>query len=101
LKLNLLNQPIITLRLIRNRNRQMVNQKPVLKLHTTLGAYICPEVGCSLKVTHRIMAPDGKSRPREPLTMVHDLVLALAFLALIIAPALLAMRSDKGEKDVL
>ncbi len=33
--------------------------------------------------------------------MVHDLVLALAFLALIIFPALLAMRSDKGEKDTL
>jgi hypothetical protein len=33
--------------------------------------------------------------------MVHDLVLALIFLAMIIAPALLAMRSDKEEKDAL
>jgi len=33
--------------------------------------------------------------------MVHDLVLALIFLAMIIAPALLAMRSDKGKKDTL
>ncbi len=33
--------------------------------------------------------------------MVHDLVLALVFLAMIIAPALLAMRSDREERDVL
>jgi hypothetical protein len=33
--------------------------------------------------------------------MVHDLVLALVFLAMIITPALLAMRSDKQEKDIL
>lgn len=33
--------------------------------------------------------------------MVHDLVLALAFLAMIIAPALLAMRSGKEEEDIL
>ena len=33
--------------------------------------------------------------------MVHDLVLALVFLAMIIAPALVAMRSDKQEKDIL
>ena len=32
--------------------------------------------------------------------MVHDLVLALVFLAMIIAPALLAMRSEK-EEDIL
>jgi hypothetical protein len=31
--------------------------------------------------------------------MVHDLVLALAFLAMIITPALLAMRSEKEEHD--
>jgi hypothetical protein len=29
--------------------------------------------------------------------MVHDLVLALVFLVMIIAPALLAMRSEKEE----
>jgi hypothetical protein len=33
--------------------------------------------------------------------MVHDLVLALVFLAMIIAPALLAMRSEKEEEDTL
>ncbi len=33
--------------------------------------------------------------------MVHDLVLALVFLAMIITPALLAMRSEKQEKDIL
>ena len=33
--------------------------------------------------------------------MVHDLVLALVFLAMIIAPALLAMRSEKEENDIL
>jgi hypothetical protein len=31
--------------------------------------------------------------------MVHDLVLALVFLGMILAPALLAMRSGKEEKD--
>jgi len=33
--------------------------------------------------------------------MLHDLVLALVFLAMIITPALLAMRSDREEKDIL
>jgi len=33
--------------------------------------------------------------------MMHDLVLALVFLAMIITPALLAMRSDREENDVL
>ena len=33
--------------------------------------------------------------------MMHDLVLASVFLAMIIAPAFLAMRSDREEKDVL
>jgi hypothetical protein len=31
--------------------------------------------------------------------MVHDLVLALLFVAMIIAPTLIAMRADKGEQD--
>ena len=31
--------------------------------------------------------------------MVHDLVLAFVFLGMIIAPALLAMRSGKEEND--
>jgi hypothetical protein len=34
-------------------------------------------------------------------TMIHDLILALAFLGLIISPALIAMRSGKEEKDSL
>jgi hypothetical protein len=38
---------------------------------------------------------------KETPPMVHDLVLALVFLAMIIAPALLAMRSEKEENDIL
>jgi hypothetical protein len=38
---------------------------------------------------------------KETPPMVHDLVLALVFLAMIIAPALLAMRSEKEENDTL
>ncbi len=33
--------------------------------------------------------------------MLHDLVLAVVFLAMIITPALLAMRSEREEKDAL
>jgi len=33
--------------------------------------------------------------------MIHDLVLALVFLIMIIAPALLAMRADREENDIL
>ena len=33
--------------------------------------------------------------------MIHDLVLALVFLAMIIAPALVAMRADADETDYL
>ena len=33
--------------------------------------------------------------------MIHDLVLAAVFLGMIIAPALLAMRSGREEKDAL
>jgi hypothetical protein len=42
-----------------------------------------------------------KTAPRSHPLMVHDLVLALVFLAMIIAPALLAMRSESEEKDTL
>jgi hypothetical protein len=31
--------------------------------------------------------------------MVHDLVLALVFLSMIVAPALVAMRVEDGEQD--
>jgi hypothetical protein len=44
---------------------------------------------------------DGRSRQKGDSPMVHDLVLALVFLAMIIAPALLAMRSEKEENDTL
>jgi hypothetical protein len=43
----------------------------------------------------------AKSRQKGDSPMVHDLVLALVFLAMIIAPALLAMRSEKEENDIL
>jgi hypothetical protein len=33
--------------------------------------------------------------------MIHDLVLALAFLGMIVAPALITMRPDADEKDML
>jgi hypothetical protein len=33
--------------------------------------------------------------------MVHDLVLALVFLGMIIAPAIITMRPDADEKDPL
>ena len=36
----------------------------------------------------------------EPL-MVHDLVLALVFLGMIVAPALITMRPHRDEKDIL
>ena len=46
-----------------------------------------------------------KQRRHEPPTkefpMIHDLVLAAVFLGMIIAPALLAMRSGREEKDAL
>jgi hypothetical protein len=48
-------------------------------------------------ITQRRLKPPKKETP----PMVHDLVLALVFLAMIIAPALLAMRSEKEENDVL
>ena len=33
--------------------------------------------------------------------MVHDLILAIVFLAMIIGPALITMRPDADEKDPL
>jgi hypothetical protein len=43
----------------------------------------------------------AKTAQKGDSPMVHDLVLALVFLAMIIAPALLAMRSEKEENDTL
>jgi hypothetical protein len=42
---------------------------------------------------------DGKRADQRSSPLVHDLILALVFLGMIIAPALLAMRSGKEEKD--
>ncbi len=70
--------------------------------HTTLVAFRHAEVGCSPKVTQSMITQEtAKAAPKENLPMIHDLVLALVFLAMIIAPALLAMRSDREEKDIL
>jgi hypothetical protein len=33
--------------------------------------------------------------------MLHDLIIALVFLAMIIAPALITIRPDRDEKDPL
>ena len=42
----------------------------------------------------------GSSRPSlEAFPLIHDLVLATVFMSLIIAPALVAMRSDAGEQE--
>jgi len=36
---------------------------------------------------------------RRRFLMVHDLVLAVVFLSMVVAPALIAMRADNGEQD--
>ena len=60
-------------------------------------------VGCWERVEHRILrlSRDGTSvaARRRSHPMVHDLVLALVFLSMIVAPALIAMRADNGEQD--
>jgi hypothetical protein len=57
---------------------------------------------CSLLDTGLIILDEtAEAAPRSLTPMVHDLVLALVFLAMIIAPAILAMRSDREEKDIL
>ena len=38
---------------------------------------------------------------QEIYAMVHDLILALVFLGMIAAPALITMRPDRDEKDPL
>ena len=48
-----------------------------------------------------ITSKTAKAAKKETPPMVHDLVLALVFLARIIAPALLAMRSEKEENDFI
>jgi len=51
-------------------------------------------------ITHYSKTAKAAKKRRTP-PMVHDLVLALVFLAMIIAPALLAMRSEKEETDFI
>lgn len=59
-------------------------------------------MGCSQDDNGRIISIEtAESRQKEPPPMIHDLVLALVFLAMIITPALLAMRADREEKDTL
>jgi hypothetical protein len=70
--------------------------------HNTLVVSTHPEVGCHHFVTGPMITPRRlKAAKKETPPMVHDLVLALVFLAMIIAPALLAMRSEKEEEDIL
>ena len=48
--------------------------------------------------TRKIFPRDGKNvHPQETPPMVHDLAIALVFLSMCIAPALVAMRADAGE----
>ena len=58
-------------------------------------------MGYSASVVRPIIAPRRPKPLKGDSPMVHDLVLALVFLAMIIAPALLAMRSEKEEEDTL
>jgi hypothetical protein len=69
---------------------------------TTFVAVPHPEVGMSpfSNLAHDY-SETAKKPPEGDSPMVHDLVLALVFLAMIIAPALLAMRSEKEENDTL
>jgi hypothetical protein len=68
-----------------------------------LGDTAFSEVVCTLRITRRKMGLKRRPEPprRSPPLMVHDLVLAAVFLDMIITPALLAMRSEREEKDVL
>jgi hypothetical protein len=43
----------------------------------------------------------GRASPSGGRAMVHDLVLALVFLAMIIAPAIVTIPSERDEKDSL
>ncbi len=38
---------------------------------------------------------------RSTFAMLYDLILALVFIAMIVAPALITMRPDRDEKDPL
>lgn len=45
------------------------------------------------------LSRDGTLPPAGGFSMVHDLVLAVVFLSMVVAPALIAMRADNGEQD--
>jgi hypothetical protein len=65
-------------------------------------AFSVPNVGCSLPVNPQIISPRRRqSRSKGVPTMIQDVILALVFLVMIIAPSLLAMRADKEEQDSL
>jgi hypothetical protein len=61
-----------------------------------MGHNLRREVGCPFPGNYLIILVEtAEAAPKEfPSSMVHDLVLALVFLAMIIAPALLAMRPE-------
>lgn len=46
-----------------------------------------------------LLVRDGIRRPNRSSPLIHDLVLAIVFLAMVIAPAFVAMRADGGEQD--
>jgi len=55
-----------------------------------------------IESSRRILKPQVQAiryLPQEVYSMVHDLVLAIVFLSMIVAPALIAMRADNGEQD--
>lgn len=70
-------------------------------LHTTFVTFPLAEVGCAPPKNGLIILHETAKPPKGASPMIHDLVLALVFLAMIIAPALLAMRADREEKDIL
>jgi hypothetical protein len=50
------------------------------------------------------LSPDSGTAPtltEEPEPMVHELIFALVFLAIIAAPAVITIPSDKDERDSL
>ena len=67
---------------------------------TTSWEALMAEGGCFPGKNGRIMLHvAAKAVHKESSQMIHDVVLALVFLIMIIAPALLAMRADREEKN--
>jgi hypothetical protein len=62
--------------------------------------HICPNVGYLIPYEPSIIASTTAQRAvQRSSAMVHDLILAVSFLGLILAPAIIAMRSDKGDVE--